>query len=113
MSEFDPDYNHTVREHWEEMNIIPRPEVIVCAANKLNGTILICGARHWDRVMRQQAKAIGGDGRWWSEEEQGFINQYGEFRTRKEAMRIVKENGQLFDADRNGSSVCLYSEGLY
>ena len=35
-------------------------------------------------------------------EEQGFINQFGEFRTRVEAMKIVSSNGQDFDVDRNG-----------
>lgn len=84
---------------------------IVCAAIKRNGTI-ICGARHWDMIMRLQVinypKSKG------SEWEQGFIDQFGFFHNRKEAMKIVKESGQPFNAERNGGSAEeLYSEGLY
>jgi len=113
MTDFDPKNNQELRDYWNEEDITPDPEVIVCAANVLNGNIMVCGARHWDRVMLNQAELIGGEGRWWTEEEQGFINQYGEFRTRKQAMEIIKETGQLFNIDRNGGDCRLFSEGLY
>lgn len=85
-------------------------EFIVCAANRLPNGVILCGARHWDNIMCNQADAMGVEG---GDEEQGFINQFGEFRTREEAMKIVLENGQPFDIDRNMGDLCLFSEGLY
>lgn len=96
---------------------------IVCAANKYLieyspdeiEELVIAGARHWDSVMR---------GVWESldeylvscidrnKEEEGFIDQFGNFYTRKEAYKIAKENNQLvrelgFENDE------LFSEHLY
>jgi len=48
-----------------------------------------------------------------SQFEQGFINQFGEFLTREEALDVVKESGQPFDIERNGHAHKLFSEGLY
>jgi hypothetical protein len=46
--------------------------------------------------------------------EQGFIDQFGRFYNRKEAMKAVLENGQPFSLKRNGGSgEELFSEGLY
>jgi hypothetical protein len=46
--------------------------------------------------------------------DQGFIDQWGQFYTRREAMRVVKESGQPFNLERNGSQdEKLFSEGLY
>ena len=92
-------------------------EFIVCAANKY-GDLILCGARHWDGLMHKQVDILGLDKfrelRKEHGEQQGFVNSRGEFRTRKEAMIIIKENGQPFDQDRNGGSdVTLFSEGLY
>lgn len=96
-------------DYWT-LNGIPKPkEVIVCAANRKDGTIF-CGARHCDKIMAAQAEAAGMT---LTASEQGFINQFGEFRTRKEALAIVVANGQRFDAKRNGSKTRLFSEGLY
>ncbi len=89
--------------------------VIVCAANKLGGTI-ITGARHYDTIMRSTIKRIyGEDSKMFStHSEQGFIDQWGRFYNRQYAMKIVQANGQPFDAERNkGNGKDLYSEGLY
>lgn len=84
---------------------------MVCAANRHKTTsAIICGARHWDKVMRMQlfGKLKG------SEWEQGFIDQFGRFYNRKDAMEAVLASGQLFNAERNsGNGEDLYSEGLY
>lgn len=97
-------------DYWKDNGIEKPQQVVVCAANKV-GDLVLCGARHWDSIMCKQADALGIKG---GREEQGFINQFGEFLTRKEAMQIVKENGQRFDIERNGGSDSeLYSEGLY
>lgn len=99
-------------DYWEKNGLTKPQEIIVCAANRLEDGTLLCGARHWDKAMRAQADAMNlncGS----NQIEQGFINQFCEFRTRKEALKIVKENGQPFDAKRNVASDELYSEGLY
>jgi len=87
--------------------------VIVCAANRNRFTKhIICGARHWDNIMRTQAKKIPFLN--YVEWEQGFIDQFGKFYNRKEAMNIVGVNNQPFNYERNGHQAEeLYSEGLY
>lgn len=97
-------------DYWSENGISRPKEIIVCAANKMKCGVVLCGARHWDSTMVQQFRAMNIDTRI---HEQGFINQFGEFRTRREAMRIVKENGQPFNVERNGCEKELFSEGLY
>lgn len=96
-------------DYWTKNGITKPQEVIVCAANRKKG-LIFCGARHCDKVMRAQAHAARTN---LIASEQGFINQFGEFRTREEALQIVLENGQPFNAERNGSSTDLFSEGLY
>jgi len=88
---------------------------IVCAANLFldleNNQVIITGARHWDYVMRGQYirmkdKIIG------KEIEQGFIDQFGKFYGRKEALIIARENNQVrFELDHNPKE--LFSEMLY
>lgn len=102
-------------DYWTDNGIIKPQQIVVCAANRFKDVIL-SGARHFDSVMRNQIEHMKEDSkpsakgeRW----EQGFINQFGEFLTREEALVVVKESGQSFNADRNGSSTELFSEGLY
>ena len=85
---------------------------IVCAACKSKEVTLV-SARHWDRVMNIQHsnlyRKIPS-----SEFEQGFIDQFGKFHNREEAMLIALAGGQDIDFKRNGGdSRILYSEGLY
>ena len=96
-------------DYWEDNNIKKPQQIVVCAANRVDG-VLLCGARHCDKVMRQQAKAMGIS---MKTAEQGFIDQFGDYLTREEAMSIVKKNGQSFDIERNRGNVYLFSEGLY
>jgi hypothetical protein len=86
---------------------------IVCAANK-KGDIIVAGARHWDSVMRNTIGALKESRlsklkRW----EQGFIDQFGRFHSRKAAMKFIAVNNQPFNKERNGNGDDLYSEGLY
>lgn len=100
-------------DYWEKNGIKKPQEIIVCAANKFDSGLIITGARHWDQIMHTTADAIGKE-KLGKEVDQGFINQFGEYRTRTEAMEIVKQNGQRFDIERNGhSDDILFSEGLY
>ena len=96
-------------DYWTDNGLVKPQQVVVCAAIKV-GDVIFCGARHCDSVMRGQAKAMGvslARGR------QGFIDQFGDFLTRKEAMEIVKKNGQPFNIERNVGDINLFSEGLY
>lgn len=96
-------------DYWKNNGLVKPQQIIVCAALKV-GDVLVCGARHCDKVMRKQADAMGLN---LMNTEQGFIDQFGDFLTRKEAMQIVKENGQAFDIERNRGDSVLFSEGLY
>lgn len=100
-------------DYWKENNLVKPPQIVVCAANKLpvaGGFVILCGARHWDKVMCKQADVMGLRG---GDEQQGFIDQFGDFLTREEAMVVVKESGQPFNIERNVGDICLFSEGLY
>jgi len=93
----------------------PKPRVVVCAANrnKVTGAI-VCGARHFDQVMRSQINAITGDKQDldWVGSEQGFIDNFGKFLTREEAHKIAYWNGQR-KYRCGGDKDKLFSENLY
>lgn len=84
---------------------------VVCAANRNSSGLIVCGARHWDEVMCSVVDALGISDLDW---EQGFIDQYGTFLTRRQAALIAVDNDQLkgqyktipVDGD-------LFSEHLY
>lgn len=96
---------------------------IVCAANKFQikywhdeiEELVIAGARHWDSVMYGIWNTLDDytisciDRR---TEEQGFIDQFGKFYTRREAYIIAKENNQIV-RDLGYETNELYSEHLY
>jgi hypothetical protein len=104
----------TAPDYWEKNGIEKPQSVIVCAANivELNGAeVTLVGARHFDSVMKAQAKLMGVTN--YGSHRSGFIDQFGDFYDRKEALAIVKASGQPFNAERNGSDDELFSEGLY
>ena len=91
---------------------------IVCAANKfemveMQDDIIVCGARHHDPIMRivlDKLKELHPTG--CVHGEQGFIDQYQQFVTRKDARDIVIANKQqLRDGERLYDE--LFSENLY
>ncbi len=96
-------------DYWKDNGIEKPQQIVVCAANRKDG-VIFCGARHCDSVMRKQAEAAGMK---LTNCEQGFIDQFGDFLTRKDAMQVVKESGQSFDIERNNGDSYLFSEGLY
>lgn len=84
--------------------------VVVCAANRY-GELIICGARHFDTVMHRQIEAANvGD----AEHEQGFIDQWGVFMDREEALAVATAAGQI-NVRRPKSAPFdeLFSEDLY
>lgn len=93
----------------------PGTERIVCAAIRF-GEHIICGARHFDTIMRMQIKTSSVD--WYidrSKIEQGFIDQYGQFYSRTEAWKIALHQFQIRRRcggdETNGGT--LFSENLY
>lgn len=102
-----------------EYGVEKRKVWIVCAACKY-GNFIACGPRHFDDTMRLQVEAyiianqLPDDAGTWGAFEQGFVDQYGEFYSREDAIKIVLSNGQNFDQERNGGGTkWLFSEGLY
>lgn len=101
---------------------------IVCAANRSPDGILITSARHWDEAMHATYDKLKSeymilddyiDGRpefpEGHEFEQGFIDKFGQFKTRTEAWVIAEAAGQIIrevggNATDGGT---LYSENLY
>jgi hypothetical protein len=94
--EWKPDYTIT-------------PRRIVCAAMSKEGRI-VTGARHFDKVMRNQMEASEGV-KWWKDCEQGFIDQFGDFLNRDEAWIVAEEQEQI--RRDVGTTGHLYSENLY
>lgn len=90
---------------------------IVCAANRMSDGTLFVGARHWDKLMGEQARRYialhGLQDHEVGDAEQGFIDQWGVFRSREEAWRIAVTNGQILDTGPGFSGPELYSENLY
>ena len=91
--------------------------IIVCAALLKEG-IIIAGPRHYDVVMKTQMMCIQyceKDKRKISfvDAEQGFVDQFGNFYNRVDALKVAEEAGQHIDYERNGSKTELFSEGLY
>lgn len=97
-------------DYWKKNGLVKPQQIVVCAANRKDG-VIFAGARHCDSVMYSQSNMMQGIKL--TNSEQGFINQFGEFLTREEALAAVLENGQPFNKERNGSTTELFSEGLY
>lgn len=104
--------------------------VVVCAANRYSdnvedcvshydkrlANIIILGARHFDERMHEQIRAyiLAGyqfnPANW----EQGFIDQYGVFMTREEALKVATEAGQINVRRWKTNPIhLLFSEDLY
>jgi len=84
---------------------------VVCAALRRTDGLRVCGARHFDDVMRDQVKLNGGTVDWIGAT-QGFIDQRGVFMTREEALEVAKAAGQI-RRRCGGDEKRLYSENLY
>ena len=83
-----------------------RVRKVVCAACRAPEGLIVCGARHFDRVMLGQMASAGVGAR---ELEQGFIDQGGAFLTREDAYRVAVDSGQV----GAGTESLLISEDLY
>jgi capsular polysaccharide biosynthesis protein len=85
---------------------------IVSAATRIEGHVLI-SIRHWDRPMRELAVKLGVDTRS-TNNDQGFVDQYGNYLSRSEAYQIVIINEQQLNGNLEMEGYTeLYSEHLY
>jgi hypothetical protein len=87
---------------------------IVCAANRYPCGTVVLGARHFDALMHQQIQLLKNLGHSLraGQEEQGFIDQRGEFLIREEAKLVADKAGQIIRRV-GGDEKRLYSENLY
>lgn len=97
----------------EQPEASERKRVVVCAAVKFANGSVICSARHYDERMRETLRRLGVGQR--SEVEQGFVDQWGIFMSRREAWGVATAAGQIVrrvggDTTDDGT---LYSENLY
>jgi hypothetical protein len=90
---------------------------IVAAAVLLSNGVVVCGVRHFDKLMRATIQAIGtseGDvTRIVSGSVQGFVDNNYEFVGRDEAWIIAERAGQFDPKKATGTQGTLYSEDLW
>ena len=90
-----------------------KPRVVVCAANRHTPTgYIVCSARHYDDNMLRQMHMSETPWEDVNDVEQGFIDQFGTFMTRKQALRVATEAGQI-KYRCGGDHKELFSENLY
>ncbi len=87
------------------------PRHVVCAANKFEDGTIILGIRHWDGFMHNSADSLGLR-RIHNKCDQGFVDQWGNFMSRDEALQVVRANGQHTRLPLDKFDT-LYSENLY
>ncbi len=90
---------------------------VVCAANRYDCNVgcwvVFIGVRHYCPIMRQNMQSYE-DMLIRESEIQGFVDQYGVFMDRKEALQVAKEAGQLNIARiKTWPDNELFSEDLY
>lgn len=92
---------------------------IVCAANRYTtnqGEVVVIGVRHYYPIMRKFIYAVQfeqGEKLLMQSGDQGFIDQWGNWISREDALFIAESNGQYINYESNGSTTKLFSEGLY
>lgn len=86
------------------------PQRIVCAAVRCPGGVTLVGPRHYDSVMQEQFRR---EGLRCSEDkcEQGFLDQFGDFLNRREALAVALVAGQV--REKTSPKDLLFSEDLY
>jgi hypothetical protein len=84
----------------------------VCAALRHANGDLILGPRHFDSTMHKQIEQYKLMNVSWKTAEQGFIDTWGDFLTREDALQRAVETGQLTEKKTHPPHK-LYSEDLY
>lgn len=88
---------------------------IVAAAVRLKNGRVICGVRHFDKIMRGNLPTLIEAAReCLTGHEEGFVDNKYEFRNRNEAWGIAWAAGQIRDPNAAGCLPgCLFSEDLW
>ena len=108
LENFKPDPDDVTKIVYNDERI---QRVVVCAANRY-GELIICGARHHDPIMNNVLDALKTSGIEMSkDQDQGFIDQWGNYITREDAKTIALSSGQLL-RDPDIHDQC-FSENLY
>lgn len=99
------------------MNDNTRYRVVCAAIRAADGSVLL-GIRHYSADMHSQiaARHDGEKFKHRLDEDQGFVDQHGNFMSREQAYRLAAQNGQIVRPEACGHGVNgprLYSEGLY
>lgn len=81
---------------------------VVCAAIKID-EIIICGARHYDKIMHTILGFIVPSD---TPIQQGFVDQFGVFMDRQEAYQVAEAAKQIIHKTP-GPKNMLFSEDLY
>lgn len=112
-----PEVCYKVADWWDGRKLQRR---IVCAANRFQlkdgGVLVIPGARHYSRDMAEVIDQVRdklvedhvhGD-------DQGFIDQWGEYHNREDSLIIATHAGQINVVRKKGGPADeLFSEDLY
>lgn len=110
-SEMDymPTYENVFQGEYREVRLNKRK--VICAACRKDG-IVLAGARHFDAVMISQANATEPKPKgYYTDAEQGFIDQFGVFMTREDAWIVAEKQNQIcMNPTIPGT---LFSEDLY
>jgi len=85
---------------------------VVCAANRCRHDIVILGVRHFDSHIHMQMELLDLDEFDFTSEDQGFVDNFGVWMSRKEAHELAIETDQRIYRC-GGDSKKLYSENMY
>lgn len=85
---------------------------IVCAAMQNSRGNVICSPRHFDSICQETIERGEGWDDWKDDVIQGFVDQWGYFYTRAEALIVAQARGQI-RRRCGGDHLRLYSENLY
>lgn len=95
---------------------------VVCAAIRAADGDLLLGIRHYSPDMHRQIEQRRDGEKFMHrlDEDQGFVDQHGEWLNRFQAFRVADEAGQIVSIEACGVglyngvvSAKLYSEGIY
>lgn len=112
-----PDVCYKIADWWDGRKLQRR---IVCAANRFQlkdgGELVIPGVRHYSKdmalVLDQLRDKVVSDHV--TGDNQGFVDQWGEYHTREVAVIIAEHAGQLNTGrKKSGPADELFSEDLY
>lgn len=112
-----PEICYKIADWWDGRKLQRR---IVCAANrfelKTGGFVVVPGSRHYSKDMAEVLDLLEDkiSTRFVAGEEQGFIDQWGEYHNRQDALVIATHAGQINTVRKKGAPYdTLFSEDLY